>query len=322
VSVTPESAPLSEAVGSVDVTPPGGPGGVEREFTIEAASQSRLVLRRLRSDRLAMASLVIFLLLVFAAFVGQHLWKYDYLYQDADPSVGPSASHPFGTNETGKDVLALVLRGSQRSLEIALFVAVVSTVVGSFYGAISGFYAGRVDNIMMRFVDLILTVPTIAVAAVLSHNFQGTSIGDSWVSVAVVLSALGWAGVSRLVRGVVLSLREKEFVEAAKALGASDWRIITRHLLPNCLGPIIVFGTIAVAGAILAETALSFIGFGVHPPDTSLGLLVSDAQTAANTRPWLFYFPGGFIIIIALTVNFLGDALRDAFDPQQTRIRA
>jgi peptide/nickel transport system permease protein len=138
----------------------------------------------------------------------------------------------------------------------------------------------------------------------------------------VVIAGLYWAYVSRVARGVVLSLREKEFIEAAKALGASDARIIFRHLVPNALGSIIVNATILVALAILLETSLSYLGFGVRPPDTSLGILVSEAQTALTTRPWLFYFPGLFIILIALTINFIGDGLRDALDPQQTKVRA
>ncbi len=137
-----------------------------------------------------------------------------------------------------------------------------------------------------------------------------------------MIAALAWTSICRVVRGVFLSLREKEFVEAARALGASDARIIFRHLLPNAVGPIIVNATIAVAVAILTETALSYLGLGIRPPDTSLGLLVSDGAQAAQTRPWLFYFPGLFIIIIALTVNFVGDGLRDAFDPTQRRVRA
>ena len=140
--------------------------------------------------------------------------------------------------------------------------------------------------------------------------------------IAFVIAGLYWANVSRISRSVVLSLREKEFIEAAKALGASNTRIIFRHLIPNALGSIIVYATVLVAISILLETALSFLGFGVTPPDTSLGLLVSNNQTAVDTRPWLFYFPGLFIILIALTINFIGDGLRDAFDPQQNKVRA
>ena len=194
---------------------------------------------------------------------------------------------------------------------------VVSGFVGTVWGAIAGFYRGIVDSLMMRFSDLVLTLPLLAVAAVLARATSG-----SWWLVALVIASLQWAYVSRVVRGVVLSLREREFIEALRALGATDRRIIFLHLIPNALGPIIVNVTILVAVAILVETALSFLGLGVQPPDTSLGLLVSDASTAVSTRPWLFYFPGAFIILIALTINFIGDGLRDAFDPTQTKVRA
>lgn len=318
-----DAAHTPAVAGSMAVaSTPSGDGGppVDREFTIKARTQRELILRRFLQHRGAVISLSIFLVLVIAAFVGGHLWHYRYDVYTNDLNSPPSLKHPFGTDSTGYDTLAQVLRGTQRSLEIALFVALVATAVGTTYGAISGYYAGRVDNLMMRFVDLVLTLPTIAVAALLGHNFGGGGAG--WLLIAVILAGLGWAGVARVVRGVMLSLREKEFVEAARALGASDRRVIFRHLLPNALGPIIVNVTIAVAVAILAETALSFVGFGVQAPDTSLGLLIAQNQTAASTRPWLFYFPGLFIIIIALSVNFIGDGLRDAFDPTQTRVRA
>ncbi len=300
-------------------TPPPGAGGhapAEREFTVTARSQTRLIARRFLRHRMAVVSLVVFVAVVLFAFVGPLLWHYEYSQITPDESMPPSAKHPFGTDTVGHDELALVMRGTQRSIEIALLVTVFSTLVGTVWGSVAGYYRGVADMVMMRVSDLILTLPFIAVAAVLGHNVSGT-----WWLVAVVISALQWAYVSRVVRGVVLSLREKEFVEAARALGASDARIIFRHLVPNALGAIIVNATILVALAILLETALSFLGFGVQPPDTSLGLLVQQAQTAVSTRPWLFYFPGLFIILIALSVNFIGDGLRDAFDPQQQKVR-
>ncbi|MGH4024030.1 MAG: ABC transporter permease [Pseudonocardiaceae bacterium] len=291
--------------------------GAEREFTVAERSQAQLVLRRFLRHRLAMISLVVLLAVVLLAFVGGWLWKYSVVDITPDESEPPSWEHPFGTDATGKDQFALVLRGTQISIGISVLVAVFATVVGALWGATAGFYRGAVDTVMMRIADLILVLPVIAVAAVLGHNF-----GGSWWLIALVISSLSWAYVARVARGVVLSLREKEFVEAARALGASNTRIIVRHLLPNALGSIIVNATLLVATAILVETALSYLGFGVRPPDTSLGLLVSQAQTAVGTRPWLFYFPGLFIILIALTINFIGDGLRDAFDPQQTTVRA
>jgi ABC-type dipeptide/oligopeptide/nickel transport system permease subunit len=298
------------------VQSPPRPIGTDREFTVEQRSQVQLVFRRFLRHRAAMISLVVLALVVLLAFVGGALWKYSAGELTPDNSVPPSWDHPFGTDAVGKDQFAQVLRGTRISLGVAVLVAVTATVIGTIWGAVAGYFGGFLDSLMMRISDLILTLPLIAVAAMLAHNF-----GGSWWLIALVIAALYWAYVSRVARGVVLSLREKEFVEASKALGASDWRIIMRHLIPNALGSIIVNLTILVALAILLETALSYLGFGVQAPDTSLGLLVSESQTALTTRPWLFYFPGLFIIIIALTINFIGDGLRDALDPQQTKVR-
>jgi len=288
----------------------------DQEFRVAQCSQTQLVARRFRRHRLAMVSLVVLLALVLLAFVGGWLWKYSVADLTPDESVPPSWDHPFGTDAAGHDTFAQVLRGTQISIGIAVLGAVVATVVGTVWGATAGYYGGRLDTAMMRIADLVLTLPFLAVAAVLGHN-----LGGSWWLIAAVIAGLYWAYVARVARGVVLSLREKEFVEAARAIGAGDARIIFRHLVPNAFSSIIVNATVLVAIAILLETALSYLGFGVRPPDTSLGLLVSDAQTAVDTRPWLFFFPGLFIIVIALTINFIGDGLRDAMDPQQTRMR-
>ncbi len=288
----------------------------DQDLRVAQRSQTQLVARRFRRHRLAMISLVVLLALVLLAFVGGWLWKYSVADLTPDESVPPSWDHPFGTDAAGHDTFAQVLRGTQISIGIAVLGALVATVVGTVWGATAGYYGGRLDTAMMRIADLVLTLPFLAVAAVLGHN-----LGGSWWLIAAVIAGLYWAYVARVARGVVLSLREKEFVEAAKAIGAGDARIIFRHLVPNALGSIIVNATVLVAIAILLETALSYLGFGVRPPDTSLGLLVSDAQTAVDTRPWLFFFPGVFIIVIALTINFIGDGLRDALDPQQTRMR-
>jgi peptide/nickel transport system permease protein len=293
-------------------TPTGTPVIATRERT-----QFELVTRRFFRHRLAVVSLVVFLLVVAFAFLGDFIWPYDYKYLDAPGNIPwfRDASHPFGTDTVGHDLLGQTIRGLQQSLKISLVVALLATAVGAVWGAIAGFYRGFADGLMMRIVDVVLTLPTIAVAITLAANFQD---GAAWWGIAVVLSFILWAGISRVVRGVVLSLREQEFVEAARAMGASDIRIIFRHLLPNALGPMIVAATITIATAILTETALSFIGFGVSKPDTSLGVMIIDAQGAVQTRPWMFYIPGIFIILIALTINFIGDGLRDAFDPRQT----
>lgn len=289
---------------------------LDAEFGMRQRSQTRLVLRRFLRHRAAMTSLVLFLLIVIWAFAGPHLWHYSYRNFTPDNSRPPSFKHPFGTDSSGYDTYAQVMRGTQTSLKIALLIALGSTALGAVWGAVAGFYRGLVDAVLMRVADLVLTLPLLAIALVISSRS-----GGSWYWIALVIAGLTWAYVARVVRSTVLSLREKEFVEAARALGASDARIIFRHLLPNSLGPVIVNATVLVATGILTETALSFLGFGVQPPDTSLGLLVAQAQTAVDTRPWLFYIPGAFIIAIALTINFIGDGLRDAFDPRQQRVR-
>ncbi|WP_027928514.1 ABC transporter permease [Amycolatopsis benzoatilytica] len=311
---TPDLPTGSDSRLQTATTPGSAP---DREFTVKERSQAQLVFRRFLQHRLAMISLVVFILIILFAYVGAAIWKYDAATITEQNSAPPSGEHPFGTDAVGHDTLAQVMRGTQISLQISIMVAIFATVVGTIWGSIAGYYRGWIDTILMRIADLVLTLPLLAVAAVLGHQSGGT-----WWLIAVVIAGLYWAYVSRVARGVVLSLREKEFIEASKALGASDSRIIFRHLVPNALGAIIVNLTILVSIAILLETALSFLGFGVQPPDTSLGLLVSSAQTAIDTRPWLFYFPGIFIILIALTINFIGDGLRDAFDPQQTKVRA
>ncbi|HTJ72463.1 MAG TPA: ABC transporter permease [Actinospica sp.] len=300
-----------------NLIPPAGP--VEREFTVKARTQSQLILRRFLQHKLAVISLFVLIAVILLAFVGGALWHYKYTDITPDNSVPPSGTHPFGTDNLGYDEFARVLRGTQRSLEIAFVVAILATVIGTIWGAIAGYYRGITDSVMMRIVDLVLTIPIIAAGALLGHHFQSAG----WWALALVIAGLSWPAVSRIVRGQTLSLREKEYVEAARALGAKDSRIIFRHILPNVMGQVIVVVTILVALAILTESSLSYLGFGVQAPDTSLGTLISDAKTALQGGQWwLFYFPGIFIILICLSVNFIGDGLRDAFDPSQQRVRA
>lgn len=315
-----------ETVAGGAPAPAGTGGGVQpgarpgREFSVEARSQWRMVLRRFLAHKLAVFSLLVLLFVIFLSLFGGRFWKYGYAEITPEFSSPPSLDHPFGTDGIGHDTFAQVLRGAQRSVTIALLVAFLSTGFGTLVGAIAGYYRGIVDSALMRMTDLVLTIPALAVYALLSNKYANRTNG--WIFLSFVIAGLVWTSIARVVRGVILSLREKEFVEAARALGAGNARIIFRHLLPNAVGPIIVNATIIVAIAILTETALSYLGLGVQLPDTSLGLLVSEGAQAAQTRPWLFYFPGFFIIVIALTVNFVGDGLRDAFDPTQTQVRA
>jgi peptide/nickel transport system permease protein len=223
--------------------------------------------------------------------------------------------HPFGQDEIGRDIFAEVMRGMQQSLMITFIVGAVSTIVGTVIGAVSGYNGGRLDSLLMRATDLVIIIPQLILAAILGRTFGSAG---SFV-LAVVIGFLVWTTLARLVRGEVLALSQREFVDAARVAGAGGSRIIFRHILPNSIGVITVSATLVMSSAILLEAALSFLGLGVQPPDVSLGSLLNQYETSFTTRPWLFWWPGAFIIIIALTINFIGDGLRDAFDPRQKR---
>ena len=223
--------------------------------------------------------------------------------------------HPFGQDDIGHDYFALTMRGAQRSITVMLIIGTVAALIGTVIGSIAGFYRGWVDAVLMRFTDFIITIPSIVIGAVVGARFGNLGVAF----LGFFLGLFAWTGLSRLVRGEFLSLREREFVDAARVAGASNRRIIFKHILPNAVGVIIVSVTLLMSGAILLETALSYLGFGVVFPDVSLGLLISQYQDAFTTRPWLFWYPGIFIIAIALSINFIGDGLRDAFDPRQRR---
>jgi ABC-type dipeptide/oligopeptide/nickel transport system permease subunit len=294
-------------------------GGAGAEFTVEARTQLRMVVRRFVHHRLAMAALLILVVLVVLSLFGGRFWRYDFadkIIEDANQ--GPSWEHPFGTDEIGKDMVAQVLRGAQKSVFIMLLVAIFSTTVGVTVGALAGYYRGWVDSVLMRITDVWLCIPTVAAAAVLSRRAETAG----WWLVAVAIAVFAWMSIARVVRAEFLALREKEFVEAARASGASDRRIITKHLLPNVVGSIIVAATLTMAAAILAEGVLSYLGLGVRAPDISLGRIIANYQTASQTRPWLFYIPGAFIIVLVMCINLVGDGLRDAFDAKQNRVRA
>jgi peptide/nickel transport system permease protein len=340
IGPTPEPDLPTTAQVRVDETgTPGLPPGVEREFTVKARTQRELVTRRFFRHRGAMAALFVLVLVTLLAFTSIGFgpvpgwWMYD--YYSTNPMVNGGhptldlipwldgdglawGSHPFGQENLGRDYFALTMRGTQRSLTIAFIVGTVATLIGVAVGAVAGFFKGAADTILMRITDVVISVPVLLLAAVIGRKYQDLGA----LVLALFLGLVVWVSMARLVRGEFLSLREKEFVEAARAMGASSPRIIVRHILPNSIGTIIVNATLTISAAILLETALSFLGFGVRSPDTSLGLLVSTYQSAFATRPWLFWFPGIFIILIALSVNFIGDGLRDAFDPKQTRVRA
>jgi peptide/nickel transport system permease protein len=298
--------------------PTGGPRGDAEAITTKERSQFQMIARQFFKHRLAVGSLVVLILVALFAFVGPLVWTYDHtIHREIPPGVRFSWEHPFGTTRQGHDFLGQMMRAVQQTLKVGFVVAIMVTGIGTLMGALAGFYRGWVDSSIMRGVDVLIIVPLLAVVLVLSTAFRSTS----WYHVALIIGAFGWLGTSRVVRGMVLSLREQEFVEAARALGASDARIMGRHLIPNAIGVIIVDATLWIAIAILIEATLSFIGFGITIPDTSLGLLIQNAQTMLFTRPELFYIPGVFLIIICLSINFIGDGLRDALDPKQQTVR-
>ena len=270
--------------------------------------------------KLAVISLVVLVLIGLVALFADRVAPYGFDELDlTNIAQAPTTTdhHYVGTDLLGRDYLSRVIFGLRTSLWVALFVALLSTAIGTAIGAAAGYFGGKTDNLLMRFTDLILTLPGLAVLLTASAFFGS---GDP-LRIGVILALLFWTSIARIVRGVFLSLREKEYVEAAKASGASDIRIIGRHMLPNTLGPLIVNTTLVVGLAILTEAALSFLGFGIQPPDPALGKLIADGQGEGFKLWWLVTFPGLTIVVIALAINFIGDGLRDALDPTQRRAR-
>jgi peptide/nickel transport system permease protein len=300
-------------------------------------SQGRLIFQRFVGNKVAVISLIIYLAVLIFSISAIGLgpihgwWKFS--YTELNPQLNQGAptlslipqwlggsgihlgSHPFGQDTIGKDYFALTMRGIQNSVLVMVVLGVFATVLGVVVGAVAGYYRGWVDALLMRITDVFIVIPVIVIGAIVGRTANGMGA----FGLAALLGAVSWMVIARLVRSEFLSLREREFVEAARVAGASDTRIIFKHILPNAVGVIIVASTLLMASAILLETALSYLGFGIKAPDSSLGLLVSQNQSALQTRPWLFWWPGAFIVLLALMVNFVGDGLRDAFDPRQRR---
>ncbi|WP_435299547.1 ABC transporter permease [Timonella sp. A28] len=298
-------------------------------------SQGQIVMRRFLRHKAAMISLFVLLAVVVLSVTSigwgpiPGWWKWTYtqtgpvelaggaptmqLWGEGGFTIG---NHPFGQDELGRDNFARVMRGIQTSLLVMTVVAFVATTIGILIGTLAGYFRGWIDMLLMRFTELFLVVPILIIGAVLGKIFDKPTP----LYLAVALGVLSWTGLARLVRGEFLSLREREFVEAARVAGASNVRIIFKHMLPNTVAVIIVNSTLMLSAAVLLETALSYLDFGIQRPEISLGNLISEYQSAFATRPWLFWWPGLFIVTIALCVNFIGDGLRDAFDPRQRRI--
>ena len=314
----------TETAGAAGKAVPGGqqPEGIDREFGVQARSQRQQIIRRFFHNKVGMTGLVVFILLLIFGFIGPLVYSRDYATLDRNSqSVPPGENgYPLGSDAIGRDLLAGLMIGVQRSLFIVLLFIVIALPLGLLVGALAGYFGRWVDSLLMRIVDLILTVPLLVVLIVVASNFADarTPLG-----VGIILGLFGWLDLARIVRSQFLSLREKEYVEAAHSLGASNRRIIFKHLIPNALGSLIVWTTLAAATAIILEASLTFLGFGVNGAgETSLGRLVSDGVQAASTRPWLFYFPGITLLIIVLSINLIGDGIRDSFDPSGRSVRA
>jgi len=305
----------------VDAPPATPAAPVEREFTVRSRSQTQQALRRFVRNRLAVGALIFYAIMLLIAFVGPLFYGFTFEEQDGSSlSSGPGTNgHPLGTDTIGRDLLALMMRGIQRSTFISFTFVIIAGLLGVLVGAVSGYFGRFLDNFLMRLVDVILTVPVLVLIIVIAANYPQAR---SPLGIALFIALFGWMDLSRIVRSQFLSLREREYVEAAHALGASNRRIILKHLIPNSVGQIIVWATLGTALAVITEAALSFLGYGVQGADTSLGRLVAEGAAAAESRPWLFYFPGLAILAIVLSINLIGDGIRDAFDPSANRVRS
>lgn len=283
------------------------------------ATRRTLTLRRFLRNRLAVGALAILVVLLVGCYALPPLlpWSYTDLdfYALQQP---PSTSHWFGTNSLGQDLLAQTLRGMQKSLLIGVCVAFLSTIIAATVGAVAGYFGGWRDRTAMWLVDLLLVVPSFILIAIVT---PGLGQSGRVFSLILLLAAFSWMISARIVRGLTMSLREREFVTAARYMGVPSWRIIVRHVLPNVASILIIDTTLNVGVAILAETGLSFLGFGIQPPDVSLGTLIADGTPSVTTFPWVFLLPAGVLVLIVLCANVIGDGLRDAIDPSAKPLR-
>ncbi len=270
------------------------------------------MLRLIAKNRLALAGFFVVLAVVAVAIFAPWIAPYD--YARIDPTavlLPPTWKHPFGTDQLGRDVLSRIIWGARVSVEVGVISVGIATVIGTFLGAVAGYFGGWVDEVIMRFVDIMLCFPTFfLILAVISV------LEPSILNIMVVIGLTSWMGVARLVRAEVLSLREREFVLSAKVSGLSPWKIILRHIIPNAMGPVLVAATLGVGSAILVESALSFLGIGVQPPTPSWGSILALGKDTIQIAWWLSFSPGCAILITVLGYNLLGEGLRDALDPK------
>lgn len=317
------------AVGEADVR------SAERAESVSGGSLWRDAWRRLLKNRLAVFGMVVVGLITVASIIGPFLIKQltgltpDYIPSDIaalkslPPFTAPDGSfswlHPMGTDNQGRDLLARVLQGGQISLMVGVIATLMSLIIGVSYGAISGYVGGRVDSVMMRLVDVLYSLPYIIIVIVLMSMFRGQTARGQLILVFVALGSVSWLTMARIVRGQVLSLKHQEFVLAARATGVSTSRIIFRHVVPNTIGPVIVYATLTIPTIMLTEAFLSFLGFGVQAPIASWGSLTTDGIQNIAIFPWQLICPGVTMGLTLFSLNFLGDGLRDALDPQMRK---
>jgi peptide/nickel transport system permease protein len=269
---------------------------------------------RFKKNKLSLIGAILLIIISLAALFAPQLATHDPATQKLmERLAAPSAGHYLGTDDLGRDIFSRLLYGARVSLMVGFTAVIGAVFIGTVYGAIAGYYGGRVDNVMMRFVDVVISFPSLFLLITVV-----TILSPSVFNIIMVLALLGWTGTARLVRGEFLSLKKRDFVEAARALGASDLRIIFLHILPNAMAPIIVATSLGMAGTILAESALSFLGLGIQPPQASWGNMLQGAQnfTVMIKAWWYPLFPGLMIFVTVLALNFVGDGLRDALDPR------
>jgi peptide/nickel transport system permease protein len=297
------------------------------ELETPPLSLGQLVWRRFRRHKMAMFGAVTLILLFFYSFGGALILPESYA-NFVDTSLrltAPSAQHPFGTDTIGRDVLARTIYGGQISLFIGLLAVLIENIIGILVGALAGYYGGFIDSLLMRITEAMLNIPEIFLLIVMAKFFGGQipelelfgrTFSGSVIMIVLIIGFTSWMYLARIVRAQFLSLKENEFILAARATGTSNFEIIFRHILPNSIAPIIVSATLGVANAILAEAYISFLGLGVQPPTATWGNMLDGANNYLESAPWLWFFPGLLILLTVLSINFLGDGLRDAIDPR------
>jgi len=297
---------------------------LEGLLTEEPESQFVIVWRRLRRHKLAVAGMVVILIFIITAALASVIAPYDPIYHQElkNRNAGPSLGHLMGTDEIGRDVFSRLLYAGRISLTVAFVVVVLTEIAGAFIGAVSGFYGRWVDAVIQRITEFLITLPLLPLLLAFSAILRGVYLPglprewSSAVIVIIVLTLFSWMGPCRLARGMVLSLREREFTEASRALGMSNLGIIVRHMLPNALPPLIVDATLGLGNVIILESALSFLGLGINPPVATWGNMLYEYQRDMWTQPLKVFFPGLAIFLAALSFNYMGDGLRDALDPR------